>query len=774
MVYGVRAGVSLLSGVVLGILLSVVFFQPAQITPSSQNYEQSSSSEHWEVVIKKATTTSINAQSPTRKVFRAGFAATELGIREKLIVIVLGRSSLMLALNLTVGRHVNHLQFFADVLHIDEDIAVLPNLTPYKLNGRHTHIAVLSLIYNMTLHEKYDWYYLMPDTTYVNPFELLRFVNHVNWNHRVAVGIRVKDAPERCDLQAGILLSNVAMQSLIRQRYVCNSISTNSDFDAFEMCIHHATNLSCINYYETKTYFGWKVHGESEDGAAIAMHDVVSWWSSSQNFNRSISVSPLLSGADVHALHRHFLQVELDRINYGIDRLSAEILSLSYDVVDGPSQPPGLPPYSKAPDRYQVPKWQYFTSTEIFKNEPNQNVHALSGDDKLDVLTAARKFIEGSGQIALNERFLQLRNGYRLFDPVRGMDYIVDLIYRDTSRIKIHRVHLTRAISSNQLLNQVPYVKEDTDLTILIPVGSNNEVGALRRLLARHMNLCHFSANENRQTRLVVAVRGVDPFAVRLINNDVFELKMRCKSTQTETMLLTLKPSSHRTLSAATLDEAVDLFGQQMIYLLLSPHADIEYEFLDRVRINTIKHFQVYFPLPFVEYHPQIVGAYEALQSMVDTNIKNQAGHEVEENQGVRAPQSAVVDSNIYMSKLRDATFKRISKPLVIHKNRGHFDFSDFSVFSLYGADFVGARSRLNDKSVLLDLSSLFLGQKDIHIMRAVEPALRLRYHTRVCSSELVDLDYNRCLLSMREGLASKDQLAHLLLSQRAWNVVAA
>ena len=58
-------------------------------------------------------------------------------------------------------------------------------------------------------------------------------------------------------------------------------------------------------------------------------------------------------------------------------------------------------------------------------------------------------------------------------------------------------------------------------------------------------------------------------------------------------MLLALKPTSHQVLSAAALDEAVDHFGQNMIYLLLSPHADIQREFLDRVRINTIKHFQV-------------------------------------------------------------------------------------------------------------------------------------------------------------------------------------
>lgn len=74
---------------------------------------------------------------------------------------------------------------------------------------------------------------------------------------------------------------------------------------------------------------------------------------------------------------------------------------------------------------------------------------------------------------------------------------------------------------------QVPYVKEDTDLTIVIPVGSNDEVGAIRRLLARHARLCQASAGDSRQTRIVVAVRAVDSAALRLINNDLVELRLR-------------------------------------------------------------------------------------------------------------------------------------------------------------------------------------------------------------------------------------------------------
>ncbi|EJW83942.1 chondroitin N-acetylgalactosaminyltransferase [Wuchereria bancrofti] len=755
MVHGVRASVSLTSGLVLGVLLSVLLFLPDELIPPRTSDEELPS-EHWEVIIKKVATTA-NGQSQTRKVVRAGFAATELGIRDKLVVVILGQSSLMVALNASISRHVPHLQLFADISRIDGDIASLPNLTPYRLNGQHSHIPVLNLIFNMTMHEKFDWYYVIPDTTYVNPFELMRFVNHVDWNRRVVIGVGSGDDSSRCSLQAGILLTNFAMQSLIQYRHLCSSISSRSDHSAFELCIHLATNLSCTSHYQSQTYHWWKVVGLSEGGSGTAIHDTVGWWaSSSQDFNRSLSVSPLLSDVDAHALHQHFLHVELNRTEYEIDRLSAEIVSLSYDITDGPSQPAGLPPYSKAPDRYQVPKWHFFTNTEIFKNEANQNVYALTGDDKLDVeeiVAAARKFIEESDEGS--DEFLQLRNGYRLFDPLRGMDYIVDLLYRNKYGGKVHRVHLTRIISNNQLLQQVPYVKEDADLTILIPLGSNDEVGAVRRLIAHYVSLCQSSVGDNRQTRLIVAVRGVDPFVIRLINDDIVELRIRCKQAQTETMLLILKQDSHPVMAAAALDEAVDHFGQQMMYLLLSPHADIQHEFLDRVRINTIKHFQVFFPLPFVEYHPRIVSANEALQSKLKV-LNVERAHEMD----------------TFMSKFRDATFKRNIRPLIVHKDRGHFDPLDFSVFSLYGADFIQTRSRLNSKSLLLDLSSLFLGHQSIHMMRAVEPALRLRYHSRVCNPELVDTHYARCLLRRREGLASKTQLANLLLSRKARKMV--
>lgn len=32
-----------------------------------------------------------------------------------------------------------------------------------------------------------------------------------------------------------------------------------------------------------------------------------------------------------------------------------------------------------------MPVWEFFTATEIFKNEPNQNVRPITGSDKEDI-----------------------------------------------------------------------------------------------------------------------------------------------------------------------------------------------------------------------------------------------------------------------------------------------------------------------------------------------------------------------------------------------------
>lgn len=74
---------------------------------------------------------------------------------------------------------------------------------------------------------------------------------------------------------------------------------------------------------------------------------------------------------------------------------------------------------------------------------------------RFQVVNAARKFLRDDSNIASDGEFVQLRNGYRLFDPVRGVDYVLDMIYHVKGNPVVRRVHLTRTISSTLLLHQV-------------------------------------------------------------------------------------------------------------------------------------------------------------------------------------------------------------------------------------------------------------------------------------------------------------------------------
>uniref|UniRef100_A0A915D238 Hexosyltransferase n=1 Tax=Ditylenchus dipsaci TaxID=166011 RepID=A0A915D238_9BILA len=469
MIYGLRSFLPFGLGVLSSVLFAFFFFDNnasqrynLKCAASKQASDVSSyifSSKDWKV----------------NKVVRARFAATELGIREKCIVIVLSQSSLSLAINGYLSPHVSRIQFFADASRIDAEMSSLPNLTPLHFNGQHSHSHILNSIFNMTFHENYDFMLFIPETTYVNPFALNRFVEQINWNNPQAFGY---DDSGKCILKSGILLSNPAVQLLIQERHLCNSISASTDELALEMCIHHATNLSC-SLLNQNSLFRWWHEESSESGSAI--HDRIPLLSLTKEFNLSLTVSPLLSEMDARLLHKHFVTVEMNRLDVQVEDLTGSLVGFTQSTENELSWPVGLPPLSKPPNRYQVPVWEYFTQTKIFKNNPNQNVVLLAGDDALDVnevVKAARSKVEVEKYS--NAQFIRLRSGYRIFNAVRGMEYVVDLEYRSfgTEAKFLRRVWLCRPIYSTRLLNSVPYVKEDTDITIVIGIESLEQVRA--------------------------------------------------------------------------------------------------------------------------------------------------------------------------------------------------------------------------------------------------------------------------------------------------------
>lgn len=165
---------------------------------------------------------------------------------------------------------------------------------------------------------------------------------------------------------------------------------------------------------------------------------------------------------------------------------------------------------------------------------------------------------------------------------------------------------------------------------------------------------------------------------------------------------------------------------------------------------------QVFIPIPFAEYSPKIFEADQTLTSQSISPSSKQFSHESLADRIRRLNKDAQPASDF-------------TRPIIVHKNNGIFDVNDFSTIAMYGADYVNMRPRLlqklTDGELILDLSSMFIGQSDIHVLRAIEPSLKLRYHLRSCSSLLTNMDFSRCTLSQKQTIGSKAQLANLVFN---------
>jgi chondroitin polymerizing factor/chondroitin polymerizing factor 2 len=165
------------------------------------------------------------------------------------------------------------------------------------------------------------------------------------------------------------------------------------------------------------------------------------------------------------------------------------------------------------------------------------------------------------------------------------------------------------------------------------------------------------------------------------------------------------------------------------LVLLAPPCVELQSEFLNRVRLNTIKNTQIFFPIPFYEYMPNIVYPSVPYPPQVD-----------------------------------------------IHKTVGYYSRYSYSFVAYYNADFVSARARfLGSSGVSLadafadDLYGLFAAHaSELYVLRATDQALKCRWHLiGECDDERQmrsDDERWRCLKQKENSLGTKAQLAmHLM-----------
>lgn len=313
-------------------------------------------------------------------------------------------------------------------------------------------------------------------------------------------------------------------------------------------------------------------------------------------------------------------------------------------------------------------------------------------------------------------------NGYRRFDPTRGMEYILDLLLADRLHpgVKtIKRVHLFRPLGKIELV-PMPYVTENTMVTVILPLQPE-DVAIFDMFLDSYARACLQNMED---VRLIVALMYPasnstyprDPFARSKASINDYSKRYITKGK------LSWKALDNVLSDITIVDRLQGEFKTDALILMTTVNMemtpDLTNNYFNRVRMNTIKGKQVFFPLGFWQYRPNLM----------------------------------------YNKKPFPASVE-------IGQRLGQFSTKSVEHASFYLSDYRTARKVLSAQTV--DIFSMFVTYKTFHVFRAVEPNLKLKWMNLTCDPRITAEKYEQCVARNIEGLASQHHLALLIYEQR-------
>ncbi|XP_072324660.1 chondroitin sulfate glucuronyltransferase-like [Scyliorhinus torazame] len=673
---------------------------------------------------------------PHKKVLRTRYIHTELGIRDQLFVGILTSkatlNSLAISVNRTVAHHFSRLIYFTGFRN-----AKIPHGMQIVSHGDDRPVwlmyRTIQYIYQHFGNE-YDWFYLAQDNTYTQAERIKSLVSHLSIDQDLYLGRAEEfiggDPDSRyCHGGYGYVMSRSVLDKL--QRYLDNCrndiLSVRPD-EWLGRCIIDYIGISCVNKHKDVHYHSFQL-GKNTDPDK----------EDSGEFKRAAAVHLVSDPMLMYRLHRRFSEIELERTYREIRKLQVEIKNLSKLTPEGEagaSWPIGINPPFKPKTRFEVINWDYFTEGQIYscvEGAPKCELRGINKADISDIIETAVQQLNEKYQPALRFRKRQLLNGYRRFDPTRGMEYTLDLMLeahtqKGYSRAIVKRVSLLRPLSTVEII-PMPYVTEATRVQVILPLTVHEEAYVANFLEAYSMNALDVHDN-----MLLTFLFIYDPFdAQRVSQNDIFagvksaitEIEKRYSDVKIPWISVkTDVPSQIKIMDIISKKHPVDT-----LFFIASVWTEINGEFLNRCRMNTINNWQVFFPMHFQEYNPAIIYREQQTPSSADF--------------------------------LKD----------------GHFDRRVFSEACFFNSDYMAARTKMatdildNDEMLeSMEVYDVFIKYSGLHVFRPVEPALVQKYTHRTCNPRLSEEVYHHCVLSNLEGLASRSQLALAMFEQEQAN----
>ncbi|KAK4877945.1 hypothetical protein RN001_010451 [Aquatica leii] len=685
----------ILLGIVLGVSISYFFDNDCKFNTENKpiNYnvpEPLPNTQQTKTVIKTIT------QKDSDKLIRPHYLSTELSIRDKLFIGVLTSedkiNSQAIYINKTIAHLVDKVKFFITAHNKMKNTFNLSGIVGFT-DSRHKYrpFQIIKYIGDTFMHG-YDYYFFMNDYNFLNVRRLKGLVERISVSKDVYLGTSI-DEGSYCNLDGGILLSNSVVRAIKSNLDWCinNAVSDDSS-ENLGRCVYYSSKLECQGDIKGLQLPSYKLkHFQLEKHLEQLI--------TRKSFNRAVVVYPVLQAKDFFILNAYFARRRLEKLKIEIDELSKTLTD---------TWPPGQKVGAKPATRFDIVPQLYFNTTHLFFPDDFTNIRQHTSGDYKDI----QKVIEAVKSKVLHQhssslQYRRLVNGYRWFDLSRGMDYLVDLGFRDlhTGKEVIKRFQVCKPLGKVEFV-AAPYVTENVKVTILLPVQENENTLA-NDFLDKYERVIM----KRREKVLLMLVLVYQYNSTSKGSTDVFgELKHHATKLSSKhrhedlrviwvsirlplwDQVVTLH--NHKVLNFAMVDLALRKIGTDALTLVLDVYSDITTEFLNRVRMNTVNNFQVFSPIPFRQYNPNV------------THID-------------------VFD---------------------VKKAVGHFDHEEYRYIAFYGKDYVTARKKSQQEVPLIrtdndivrimnttssgNVFELFVKySNNLHCMRATEKDLKVKYH---------------------------------------------
>lgn len=608
-----------------------------------------------------------NTQNIGKKLVRPRYYSTELGIKEKLFVGVLTSIEQLelraVAINKTIAHLCDKVKFFmsASQRHgtVGRGLGNVVGFTDTRESLRPFH--VIKYIADGFGHS-YDYFFLMKDSSYVNAQRLHHIANRISVSQDVYMGTRAADG-NYCILDGGILLSASVLAAARRDIEWCvrNAFSDNHG-DNLGRCIAHSIGLECQQQVQAQSVTSYRLRHYSINRDLPRL-------SQSQAFHDATLFYSLSTAEDMYTAHAFRSGSAAARYHVKARSFARLVRSLQ----------PSLPGAGHIPwpighratnipvTRFDVTRRIYFNLTHKYFRDDYSNVALMTLDERQDVERAlALAVARTTSSSTQSLTYRRLVNGWAVWDLVRGLDYTLDVGFRDraTGKEVIRRFEVCKPLGRVEML-PMPYVTENKRMTILtviredeIEQGHQFLEGLVRSVMERPGQKIWLmfallygkdSASKGDADAFLplkkIALEQTEKLRSLADGNKIAWVSIRLPG---ETWPVGSKDGL---LQLATVDLALKKLGPDSLVLWLESTAEVSADFLNRVRMNTIANAQIFSAIPFRHYHPAVIVGGSSGSSGLASNVNGDR------------PQ--------------------------LHKTTGRFDTGHRFIVSFYGKDYI-------------------------------------------------------------------------------------